>query len=122
MGAVTRVHDGLPYYEQHQMLGDRLGHESLSSREIPASFSSARQLLTDFLKYERRTEFVSEYMTKVDGATMFHAIEARSPLPRPAVWELAGSLPYAIRLRGGELKAVLRAVVRKISAPNRAPS
>jgi asparagine synthase (glutamine-hydrolysing) len=65
------------------------------------------------LDYERQTRFVAEYMTKVDGAAMFHGIEARSPFLDYRLWEMAASLPYEVRLRGGELKAVLRALVRK---------
>src|SRR6185312_6760007 len=79
LGAATRVHEGLPFYQQAGMLGDRLAGKVLAQRAIPGSFLSARRLLADFLEYERRTRFVSEYMTKVDGATMFYAIEARSP-------------------------------------------
>jgi asparagine synthase (glutamine-hydrolysing) len=44
---------------------------------------------------------------------MFHAIEARSPFLDQSLWEWGASLPYATRLRGLELKAVLRALVRK---------
>jgi asparagine synthase (glutamine-hydrolysing) len=65
------------------------------------------------LAYEFGTRFLSEFMTKVDGATMQHAIEARSPLLDHALWEFGASLPFSVRLRGGELKAVLRAIARK---------
>jgi asparagine synthase (glutamine-hydrolysing) len=47
-------------------------------------------------------------MTKVDGATMYYALEARSPLLDQSLWEFAASLPFDLRLRRGRLKAILR--------------
>jgi asparagine synthase (glutamine-hydrolysing) len=117
LGAATKVHDGLPYYEQNGLLGERLSGRVLEARAIPGSFQSARRLLADFLAYERRTRFVSEYMTKVDGGTMYYAIEARSPFLDQKIWESAASMPFEVHLRGGELKAVLRELVRRRIGP-----
>jgi asparagine synthase (glutamine-hydrolysing) len=47
-------------------------------------------------------------MTKVDGATMFHSLEARSPFLDQDLWEFASSLPFEVRLHGGRLKSLLR--------------
>ena len=112
LGAATRTHDGLPYYEREGILGERLGGHALAQRSIPGSMTSARRLLADFLDYERKTRFVSEYMTKVDGGTMHYAIEARSPFLDHRIWEKAAALPFGTHLRG-ELKAVLRELVRR---------
>ncbi|MGH9854261.1 MAG: asparagine synthase-related protein, partial [Blastocatellia bacterium] len=54
-----------------------------------------------------------EYLTKVDGATMFHSLEARSPFLDQELWEFASTLPFESRLKGGQLKAVLREVARR---------
>ncbi|HZS10821.1 MAG TPA: asparagine synthase (glutamine-hydrolyzing) [Nitrospirales bacterium] len=70
----------------------------------------SRSLLADYLDYERRTYFVGEYMTKVDGATMHYGLEARSPFLDQELWEFAEALPVGLRLRHGRLKAVLRAL------------
>jgi len=70
-------------------------------------------VLTDFLRYDRRTRFTGEYLPKVDGATMHHSIEARSPLLDYQLWEFAAALPYELRLRGGTLKAILREIARR---------
>ena len=40
-------------------------------------------------------------MTKVDGATMNYALEARSPFLEHRVWDFAASLPFGLRLHGG---------------------
>ncbi len=117
LGGAARVHDGLPYYEREGLLGERLSGKILAERAIPASFESARRLLTDFLAYERRTRFVSEYMTKVDGATMYYAIEARSPFLDQKIWESAAAMPFDVHLRKWELKAVLRELVRRRAGP-----
>jgi asparagine synthase (glutamine-hydrolysing) len=117
LGAATRVHDGLPYYRRWNILGDRLSSLSLAQRQIPLSFASARQLLQDFLDYEQKTTFVGEFMTKVDGATMYHALEARAPFLDHTLWDFAAPLPFSVRLHGGQLKAILREIVRRRISP-----
>jgi asparagine synthase (glutamine-hydrolysing) len=112
LGAVTRVHDGLPFYLSSSMFGERLAEVTLRDRQIPLSFDSARSLLADYLEYERRSRFVAEYMTKVDGSAMHYAVEARSPFLDQKLWEFAASLPIETRLHGGQLKAVLRHIAR----------
>ena len=79
-----------------------------SSTGIPAS-----RALPAFLDHERRTQFVSEYMTKVDGATMHYGLEARSPFLDQRLWELASSLPVGVRMRRYRLKAILREIARR---------
>ncbi len=113
LGAVTRAHNGLPYYEQHGMLGERLEGLDLEQRAIPLSADSAKHLLPELLRYQQGMWFVSEFMTKVDGGTMYHALEARSPFLDHKLWEFAARLPYSLRLRGGALKAILREIVRR---------
>ena len=56
---------------------------------------------------------MGEYMAKVDGATMFYALEARAPFLDADLCEFARSLPYDLRLRAGQLKAVLRELARR---------
>ena len=86
---------------------------TVEQRRIPWSSHSGRQVLSDYLEYDRRTQFVAEYLTKVDGASMHHGLEARSPFLDQDLWEFAAGLPPAIRLRGGRLKAVLRELARR---------
>lgn len=115
LGAVACAHDGLPMYEQNGLLGERLIAARVVQRAIPWAQESARNLLEEFLAYDRGTRFVGEYMTKVDGATMHYSLEARSPFLDQNLWEFAATLPFGLRLRGGRLKAVLRELAaRKI--------
>ncbi|MGA9771358.1 MAG: asparagine synthase (glutamine-hydrolyzing) [Blastocatellia bacterium] len=113
LGAVTNARDGLPVYLSNAMLGERLIDATVDQRAIPWSFDSARKLLTDFLLHDRHTRFTGEYLPKVDGATMHHSIEARSPFLDQKLWEFASALPYGLRLKGGNLKAILREIARR---------
>lgn len=113
LGGVTTVHDGLPMYEQYGILGERLEGVNIDQRDIAWSSKSARNLLTEFLSYDRRMRFVGEYLTKVDGATMYHSLEARSPFLDHRLWEFAAALPFDVRLRAGRLKAILRELARR---------
>ena len=113
IGAVASVHDGLPGYWEHQLLGKRLVGKTVSGRRIEWSGDSAKNLLSEFLEYDRTTRFTGEYMTKVDGGAMRYAIEARSPFLDQKLWEYAGALPFGLRLHNGQLKAVLREIARR---------
>jgi asparagine synthase (glutamine-hydrolysing) len=113
LGAVACAHEGLPSYEQHGMLGERLAGVSVAQRSIEWSNESGRNVLAEFLEYDRRGRFVGEYMTKVDGATMFHSLEARSPFLDQDLWEFAAGLSFEIRLHGGRLKSVLRELAKQ---------
>jgi asparagine synthase (glutamine-hydrolysing) len=113
LGAVACAHDGLPSYERYGMLGERLRGASVPQRDIEWSTESGRNVLAEFLEYDRAGRFVGEYMTKVDGATMFHSLEARAPFLDQDLWEFASSLSFQTRLHGGSLKAVLRELARQ---------
>jgi asparagine synthase (glutamine-hydrolysing) len=95
------------------LIGERLAALDLAQRVMPWSIESARDLLKEFLDYDRRTLFAGEYLTKVDGATMYHSLEARSPFLDQELWEFASTLPFEARLKGGRLKAVLRELARR---------
>ncbi|HST20004.1 MAG TPA: asparagine synthase (glutamine-hydrolyzing) [Blastocatellia bacterium] len=113
LGAVTNARDGLPMYRSNRLLGERLIDATIDQRAIPWSPDSARELLTEFLIHDRRTRFTGEYLPKVDGATMHHSIEARSPFLDQKLWEFASALPFSLRLKGGNLKAILRELARR---------
>jgi asparagine synthase (glutamine-hydrolysing) len=117
IGAHARAHSGIPYYEQHGLLGERLAGRQVSQRQIPDSLDSARRLVGDVFSYHRRMGFAGEFMTKVDGATMYYGIEARAPFLDQEIWEFAATLPEGLRFRGGKLKAVLREIARRRIGP-----
>ena len=99
------------------MLGVRLAGKTLPQREIPSSLPSARRLLYDVFAHHRRTEFIGEFMPKVDGGTMYYSIEARAPFLDHKLWEFAAALPPEVRFQGGRLKAVLREIARRRVGP-----
>ena len=114
LGSVVRVKPGFPSLQRQGISGERLDGISVSRRLIPESPASARRLLDEFLEYDRLGRFVGEYMVKVDGATMYYALEARAPFLDADLCEFARTLPYSLRLRDGELKAVLRELARRV--------
>jgi asparagine synthase (glutamine-hydrolysing) len=115
VGAVARARDGLQNYGA--LLGPRLAGVGVVQREIPWSTLSGRRVLQDFLQYDLKTRFVGEYLTKVDGGSMFHGLEARSPFLDTELWDYVARLPLELRLRHGSLKSILRALVSKRVSP-----
>jgi asparagine synthase (glutamine-hydrolysing) len=113
IGGYGRVRLGLPYFEERALLGGLLRGRGVAYRQVPASFASARNLVGDVLKFHRRMHFTSEFMTKVDGATMYYSLEARAPLLDHQIWEYAAKLPPTIHFHGGRMKAVLREIARR---------
>lgn len=113
LGAVGNARDGLPVYERHGLLGEKLNGVTLSHREMNWSIGSGRNLLAEFLVYDRKTRFVGEYLTKVDGGTMFYGLEARSPFLDTELWNFAAKLPFGVRIHDGVPKAILREIVRR---------
>ena len=113
LGAAIGIHDGLPRYHEHGLLGPRLTNAKVDQRSTPVSPESAKTMLGEYIVYSRMHRFVGEYMTKVDGGAMRYALEARSPFLDQELWNFAQSLPYEVRLRGGVLKAVLREISRR---------
>lgn len=113
LGAFLSASEGLPGFRKHQLLGPRLAAVSIDARETPWSVIAARHVLSDYLSHNLHTQFVAEYLTKVDGATMFHALEARSPFLDQDLWEFAGSLPVDVRLHENGLKAILRTIAQR---------
>lgn len=111
--AVIAVRQGFPFYAKHGIAAERLQQIQLPHRALRPSVRAARRIMEDHLAFERETSFVSEFMTKVDGATMHHALEARAPMLDQHLWEYATALPYELRLRGGTLKAILREIARR---------
>jgi len=117
LGAFVSANPGLPALRDAGLLGARLLDAKVPARGIPWRVQSARELLAEYLAYDRRHQFVSEYLVKVDGATMHYALEARSPFLDTDLWEYTAGLSPDVRLRGGELKAILRELARRNISP-----
>ncbi len=113
IGSWMQRHEGLPYLESRGILGEKLAGLRYDWREIPPSAASARRLFRDVFESHRELHFTSEFMPKVDGATMHYALEARAPFLDQKMWEFAATLSPEVRLQGGVLKAVLRKIAGK---------
>ncbi|MBW8861806.1 MAG: asparagine synthase (glutamine-hydrolyzing) [Acidobacteria bacterium] len=113
LGAFVNARDGLPAYRSMGILGERMRDASVAERSIPWSHDSGRRVLAEYLEHDRHGQFVAEYLTKVDGATMYHALEARAPFMDQELIEYAWSLPVDILMHGYRLKPVLRALAQR---------
>ena len=111
LGAFIAANPGLEDFRTHGLLGRRLLDHTRSN--VPWSVESARRVLTEYLEHDRATQFVSEYLVKVDGASMYYGLEARSPFLDQQMWEFGAALPYDCRLHGGTLKAPLRELAQR---------
>lgn len=111
LGAVADARDGLSFFLEKGLIGQRLYPLTFSRHRIAWDVDSGRELITEFLEYDIRTRFVGEYLPKVDGSTMYHGLEARSPFLDLDLWNFASSLTTGTRLHRLRLKAILREIV-----------
>ncbi len=118
IGAYGRVRIGLPYYKENNLFGDRLRSGTVAYREVAASFESARDLVAEVFEFHKRMHFTSEFMTKVDGSTMYYSLEARAPFLDQKIWEFASRISPEVHFRGGKYKAILREIVRRRVGPD----
>jgi len=118
VGSYGRIRQGIGYYSSQGMFGQRLqGDRTTSMRKIEPSMASARRQMQEMFDLHRRMTLASEFMPKVDGGTMYYALEARAPFLDHKLWEFAARLPEDLRLRQGQLKAVLREIARRRIGP-----
>ena len=116
--AFLRANDSLERMLSRGLGGERLAVVGDTQQEFGRpTIDQARSALRDYLAHDLKTQFVGEYLVKVDSSTMHYALEARSPFLDHRMWEFAARLPFELRLRHGRLKAVLRELAgRRIGA------
>ena len=98
-------------YRTKNLLGERF-KDPLEAQRVNVGVGAAGMVET-LAEFERGSRFVAEYLKKVDGATMHYGIEARAPFLDQELWNFGCALPVDLRLRHGELKAILRALARR---------
>jgi asparagine synthase (glutamine-hydrolysing) len=113
LASFVAANPGLPDFRRHGLLGERFAAVESVTPQKDISIQAARSALADYLAYDWQTQFVSEYLVKVDGSTMHYALEARSPFLDQELWGFAASLPFDVRLYHGRLKAILREIARR---------
>lgn len=77
-----------------------------------ASRSAYEQILLTYLKV-----YLPGLLIVEDKISMAHSLESRTPLLDNAMLDLSLSLPAAIKLDGGQLKAVIKAAARDVLPP-----
>jgi asparagine synthase (glutamine-hydrolysing) len=66
------------------------------------------------LKFDLMYFLPDQLLTKVDIASMAVSLEARSPLLDQNMIELAGSIPFSLKVKNGESKYILKKALEKI--------
>jgi len=69
-------------------------------------------LLDQLLGVDTMSYLPDDLLVKVDRATMAHGLEARSPLLDQRLVEFCAGLPVEYKIRGGEAKYLLKAVMK----------
>lgn len=102
-----------------ELLGPDL--EGLVSRsEITASFrdplarSADQSSLSRLLQLNFDTYLLDDLLVKADRSSMLHGLELRSPFLDTALMEYAASLPDGYRVRGRNLKWILKEAFREL--------
>ncbi len=84
----------------------------LAFRRAAARFHSVRDPVDRMLLTDLHLQLPSQFLPKVDRATMAHGIEARVPLLDEGVAALAVRIPSRLKVRGRQKKIVLREAMR----------
>jgi asparagine synthase (glutamine-hydrolysing) len=79
--------------------------------------SDAGDAVNRFLDLDTQTYLPDDILTKVDIASMAHALEVRAPLVDHVLLERMARLPGSLKLRGFRGKQVMRRAVRELLPP-----
>jgi asparagine synthase (glutamine-hydrolysing) len=74
--------------------------------------TSGTDVVDKMLEVDTLTYLPGDLITKIDIATMAHALEARSPLLDHQLLEFAASIPADLKVRGRQKKWILREALR----------
>ncbi len=92
---------------------DRLqGYRAVEVLRRHANASPTDHALSMVQYLDMKTYLVDDILTKVDRASMAHALEVRVPLLDHELVEWMSSLPPALKLRGGDGKHLFKAALR----------
>jgi asparagine synthase (glutamine-hydrolysing) len=97
---------------------------SLIQPELPGALASiVRELagagdnLPAYLWFDQKYFLADNILTKVDRASMAHAVEVRPPFLDHRIVEFANSLPAHLRIKGARQKVILKNLMRGKLAP-----
>ncbi|MFM9437817.1 asparagine synthase (glutamine-hydrolyzing), partial [Janthinobacterium sp. CG_23.3] len=88
------------------------GYRAVEVLRRHAKASPARDPLSQVQYLDLKTYLPGDILTKVDRASMAHALEVRSPLLDHELVEWISGLPPRLKLRGGEGKYLLKKALR----------
>ncbi len=118
----------MPAARAHMYWGGTFGDvekRSLLQPTLPGTLASIVQELADagdnlpaYLWFDQKYFLPDNILTKVDRASMAHAVEVRPPFLDHRIVEFANSLPSHLRIQGSRQKVILKNLMRgKLAAP-----
>ena len=78
---------------------------------------NARSVMDKFLYLDSKIYLPDDLLTKVDRMSMIHSLEVRVPLLDHELVELAGSIPFSLKLKGRTTKYILKRSVQGMLPP-----
>lgn len=73
---------------------------------------NAQSVMNKFLYLDSRIYLPDDLLTKVDRMSMIHSLEVRVPLLDHKLVELAGGIPFSLKLKGRTTKYILKQAVK----------
>lgn len=103
---------------REQILGSNIRHEDKVFSPVAGQSSlleslSGNTAVDQSLEYVLRQRLPSDYLTKVDVATMAHSLEARSPFLDVDLLELAMKIPSDVLLKNGQSKYLIKQYAKR---------
>ena len=74
----------------------------------------ARSVMDKFLYLDSKIYLPDDLLTKVDRMSMLHSLEVRVPLLDHKLIELAGSIPFSLKLKGKTTKYILKQAMKDL--------
>ncbi len=78
---------------------------------------NARSVMDKFLYLDSKIYLPDDLLTKVDRMSMIHSLEVRVPFLDHKLVELAGSIPFSLKLKGRTTKYILKRSVKGMLPP-----
>ncbi len=100
------------------LTGDFISHlngtSSLGLIRATLDHSSTDDSLNRILELEWKTQLPDQVLAFVDFLSMAHSVEVRSPFLDFRLVEFAATLPGTLKIRGGNVKDILKKTVRRL--------
>ncbi len=99
---------------QDWVLQELAGEESFGLIRNFFERDSAQSVMDKFLYLDSKIYLPDDLLVKVDRMSMCHSLEVRVPFLDHKVVELAGSIPFSLKLKGSTTKYILKQAMKEM--------